>query len=437
MKLLGITLVGAVLATGALAEPKETAIDVAPVWAGHPVGFSLLTHKQNQFVAFYDADRRLTVGSRKLAEASWHFVKLPESVGWDSHNSIKMAMDDDGCIHLCANMHAIPLIYFRTAKPLDINTFVRRRSMIGRDEKQCTYPIFFRGPKGEFLFTYRSGISGSGDLYYNIYDTKSKTWRRLMEEPLISGEGMRNAYPAPLLVGPDGYFHMAWIWRDDGRCETNHTICYARSKDLIHWQSAAGKPLTLPITFANSDVVDPVPAGAGAINGNVAMGFDSRKRVIITYQKNDDKGFTQAYNARLEQGRWKSYQISSWDYHWAFGGTGCIPFEILIGPVSVADGGRLAQGYTHVKAGSGKWIVDEATMALVEDVPLPATAAPPKIADATSDGLDQRTCADSGSSSETGVKYLLRWKTLGVNRDRKRDGDPPPPSMLQLVRIDP
>ena len=37
-------------------------VAVAPVWAGHPVGFDLLTHGDGQFIAFYDAERKMTVG---------------------------------------------------------------------------------------------------------------------------------------------------------------------------------------------------------------------------------------------------------------------------------------------------------------------------------------------------------------------------------------
>jgi hypothetical protein len=44
----------------------QTRVDVAPVWAGHPVGFDLLTHGDRQFVAFYDAERNMTVAARTL-----------------------------------------------------------------------------------------------------------------------------------------------------------------------------------------------------------------------------------------------------------------------------------------------------------------------------------------------------------------------------------
>ena len=153
------------LVGGSASNAKETVIDVAPVWAGHPVGFALLTHKDRQFAAFYDTQRKLTVASRSLSELNWRFVKLPETVGWDSHNFITMAVDDDGCIHLCANMHAVPLVYYRTSKPDDMDTFERIPSMIGRNEQRCTYPSFFRGPGNAFIFTYRDGSSGNGEAH--------------------------------------------------------------------------------------------------------------------------------------------------------------------------------------------------------------------------------------------------------------------------------
>lgn len=43
-------------------------LEVEKVWSGHPVGFFLLTHEDRQYIAFYDAERRMTVAARRLAE---------------------------------------------------------------------------------------------------------------------------------------------------------------------------------------------------------------------------------------------------------------------------------------------------------------------------------------------------------------------------------
>ncbi len=420
-----------------LAAPKETAIDVAPVWAGHPVGFALLTNGERQYVSFYDAERELTAGARLVTEDKWHFVKLPETVGWDSHNYITMALDDNGCIHLCANMHASKLVYFRMSKPGDIDSFERIEQMTGRNEDRCTYPSFIRGPSREFIFTYRSGYSGNGDQYYNVYDHKTRTWKRLMDAPLTSGEGLMNAYFSPMPLGPDGYYHIAWVWRDHGGCETNHDVSYARTKDLVNWETGSGRKLDLPIKLSAADIVDPVPAKGGAINGNVRLGFDSKKRVIVSYHKYDEKGLTQVYNARLEDGVWKVYKTSSWDYRWEFSGGGAIAFEVRVGPVAVGRDGRLMQSYTHIKYGRGHWVLDEATLKPLETIQdAPPSAKAQKTMEAPDNTMKPQRCGDIGSSGQPGVRYELRWETWGVNRDRKRDGDPPPPSMMKLVRIE-
>ncbi len=80
---------------GAAATPDAAAetIDLEPVWSAHPVGFCLLTRPPHQFVAYYDAQRRMTVAQRRLGETSWRFTKLESTLGWDSHNYVTMALD--------------------------------------------------------------------------------------------------------------------------------------------------------------------------------------------------------------------------------------------------------------------------------------------------------------------------------------------------------
>lgn len=178
-----------------LAEEPSSArqFDIAPVWPGHPVGFALLTRGRQQLVAFYDADRRMTIGARSLEESRWELVRLPAVLGWDSHNYVTLTVDSAGQIHVSGNMHCHPLVYFRTERPGEIHSFRQVPAMVGRNEQRCTYPRFLKGPQGELIFTYRDGRSGSGDQYCNVYDAKTATWRRLVESPLFSGGGKMNA----------------------------------------------------------------------------------------------------------------------------------------------------------------------------------------------------------------------------------------------------
>lgn len=400
-------------------------LDIWPVWAGHPVGFDLLTSGERQYVAFYDDQRRMTVGVRRLDGREWHLARLPSQLGWDSHNYVTMALDREGYLHVSGNMHVAPLVYFRSARPHDIDSLERVPQMVGTEETRCTYPRFLRGAKGELLFTYRDGRSGSGNQIYNVYDEGSKQWRRLLDAPLTDGEGKSNAYFADPVLGPDRYFHLVWVWRNTPDCATNHDLTYARSKDMAHWETSAGQSLRLPIRLATAEIVDPVPVHGGMINGNARIGFDSKKRPVITYHKFDEKGRTQIYCARLEKGSWKIYRTSDWDYRWEFGGGGTIHFEIRIGAVRVEKGALLLD-YEHDRYGKGTWRLDEATLRPVETLPR-ASRVPAEWAAPSGNGMVVHLQPGKG-----GGDFVLRWETLGENRDRARTGEAPGPAMLKL-----
>lgn len=424
------------LAAAAVEAPEIVEIvEVDSVWAGHPVGFCLFTHGDRQFAAYYDANREMTVAVRTLGDKEWRRVKLPERIAWDSHNYVTVAIDDDGHIHLSGNMHVGPLIYFRSAKPLDIDTF-ERAPMVGEREDRSTYPKFMRGAKGELIFTYRDGRSGSGDQIYNVYDLETKTWRRLLDTPLTSGQGKMNAYLHGPVKGPDGAFHLCWVWRDTSGCEFNHDPCYARSEDLVHWETGGGEPLALPITIENADVVDPVPVRGGIINGNVKLGFDSQDRPVVSYHKFDEAGKTQIYNARLEDGAWKIYQTSDWDYRWEFSGGGSIRFEVGLSGVSLHGEDSLKQSYRNTKHGSGMWRLDEATLKPTGKVDQPP-AYPNELTVVESDfpEMEIRRAGDLGRSEKPGAWYILQWETLGPNRDHPREEPLPPASPLKVVKL--
>ncbi|HMJ51908.1 MAG TPA: BNR repeat-containing protein [Polyangiaceae bacterium] len=407
-------------------------LDITDVWSGHPVGFSLLTRGDSQYAAFYDAQRAMTVARRALAGDTWDLVRLPTSVGWDSHNYVTMAIDDDGYIHVAGNMHSVPLVYFRTTQALDIHSFVQVPSMVGSNEQSCTYPQFFRGPAGALIFAYRDGVSGSGNYVFNSYDLPTRTWKRLLATPLVDGQGARNAYPVGPLKGPDGFFHLVWVWRETADAATNHDLSYARTNDLVAWQTGGGQPLTLPISLATSDIVDPVPERGGMINNNTKVGFDSQKRPVVAYHKFDANGNTQLYNARFENGRWVTYPTSSWNYRWDFSGTGTLVFQIELEGVKVQPDGSLTQTWYHAQYGGwGAFRLDETTLRAVATIapPLPYPRALDQ-PESTTPGMIVRWCADSGESTD-GVSYLLRWETLASNQDMPR-ATIPPPTKLRL-----
>lgn len=426
--------------TAAGTEAVDAVMNVEPVWSGHSVGFCLVTHGNNQYVAYYDANRQMTVAQRKLDANAWTFKKLPTSVVWDSHNYVTMAVDSAGNLHVSGNMHCVPLVYFRTTVPGDVRTLVLVPNMVGPDrEKRTTYPRFLQGPRGEFLFKYRDGRSGQGDEIYNVYDVKSATWRRLLDKPLTtSTEGKGNAYFAGPLLGEDGYYHLAWVWRDSGDCATNHDLSYARSKDLVHWTSSAGKEYQLPITRSSVEIVDPTPAGKGLLNSCVSLGFDSKSRPVISYHKYDSVGNSQIYVARFDGGKWAIQQVSDWkDYRWEFSGGGTIEGEISVGRVTPSPEGLTLSASSKVFRGT--WLLDETTLkpvGMARGKPMAKGLSALMKVQSNFEGMAKRAIADAGTAP-AGERYMLIWETLGPNRDRPRTPPLPQPSMLQVVRIRP
>lgn len=411
-------------------------VDVAPVWSGHSVRFALLTDANEQFVAYYDASRRLTVASRSLDSSEWTKKILPTSVKWDSHNYVTMAIDSEGYLHVSGNMHCVPLIYFRSTRPRDVTSLEQISSMVGENEDRCTYPRFVTGAKGELIFTYRDGSSGNGNQIWNVYDPNTQTWKRLLDSPLFSGQGKMNAYFVGPVQDPKGVFHVCWVWRDTPDCATNHDLCYARSRDLVHWETSEGRALSLPITLETAEIVDPVPPGGGIINGNTKIGFDAEGRIVLSYHKHDADGYTQIYNARREQDGWKIHKASDWNYRWDFQGGGSIVFDIRVGAVSVTDDGLLVQSQSHAKRRSGRWQLDAETLEPIAPAPRePAYPAALAHVAGKIHGLQIRRAHDLGDSGNDKVQYVMQWETRPPHRDRPYPGPPPPPSMLRVYKL--
>lgn len=359
-------------------------------------------------------------------------------VGWDSHNGVTIAVDREGFVHISGNMHNHPLVYFRTRVPHDISSFERIDRMTGKRETACTYPVFLVRPVGELVFRYRHGLSGDGADYYNIYNCANREWRRLLENPLLDGLGHMSPYAVRPLAGTDGRYHVVYCWRDTPDVATNHDIGYMRSQDLVRWENAAGEALELPVVpDCRPTLVDPVPVNGGLLNARQRVGFDAMLRSIISYTKFDENGKTQAYCARFADGRWEIRQISNWSYRWELTGSGCIPNgnDILLEPVTLASDGSLHLRFDHTQEGSGVWQMDPETLAVVRLLPVENTW-PEELARDVSGypGMQARILPARGQDAASPEQYVLRWETLGENRDEPR-AETPPASELCCYRL--
>ncbi len=442
-------------------------IDVAPIWSVHRCGSpELLTRDGRQYVAYYDEDRFLTIASRELEVDQWNYQRFPVQMGWQTgaHAKLSMALDRDGHIHLSCYRRQLlqapgspPMaLYYRSTAPHSINEFDRLYMVT--PEEHPHYPTY-HSIGGTLLFNYRDGTSGRGNQLLNRYDNERRIWLRAINSPLLDGRGERSAYvhaPGPL-PGPDGRFHLLWLWRDTPDHATNHSLSYARTigDDLTQWESAAGVPVTPPFDANHRELlVDDTPPGGGLSNALFHINWDSKNRPIVSFHKFDENGVSQIYNARFINGGWRSVQATEWKFIWGdtYSGSGALGIhdEVRFGRVEPGEAGELTQQVWNRHDKGALIVLDEETL-IPNSVGSPRAAPQwhqtlmkpesdfqvPPIPDLRRAGgpMQVNLIRDKGDSGIEGVEYYLRWEHAGTNRDREVPKPWPEPTMLRVYQI--
>lgn len=422
----------------------EESIKIDSVWAGHPVRFCLYTHENRQYIAYYNANRNMVVGQRNLEDESFELHVMPATqretaggtstvLGWDSHNSVTLAIDRKGFIHLSGNMHVNPLTYFKSTKPNDITTLVQETSQVGYLEDRCTYPKFMLTKEGDLLFHYRDGGSGNGNEIYNIYSCETKQWSRMLDTPFTDGQSQMNAYQSQPTLKEDGWYHVYWVWRDTPDCSTNHDLSYMKSPDLKQWYSAFGEEIKMPATLDQRKlIVDPIPVKGGIINLAAKLCLDENQKPVFTYHKYDADGNLQLYIAHTNNGEWNYKQISNWNHRWEFSGNGSLnDVEFRLKSFERKQNGNYEVSYWHAKHGYGTIVLNKD----FENIHTISKAAPfvsTLEVEGEFEGLQVQTRYDDGNAAD---QYLLKWETLDRNRDKPRPKPWPQASTLYLYKL--
>ncbi len=260
-------------------------VNVGEGWAGNSVNTvvfrknSLVTHKDVQFISYYDADGFVVLGKRKLNEQNWELKRTTYKGNIkDAHNSISIAVDGKGYLHMAWDHHNHPLRYVKSKEPLSLE-LTEKMPMTGKDESKLSYPEFYHLPNGNLLFFYRDGGSGNGNMVMNRYDVATQQWSRVQTN-LIDGEGKRNAY-WQACVDAKGTIHVSWVWRESPDVASNHDMSYALSKDGGRsWQKSTGEIYQLPIRMATAEVVCTIPQSSELIN-QTSMTTDAEGNAVI------------------------------------------------------------------------------------------------------------------------------------------------------------
>ncbi|MDP8244399.1 MAG: BNR repeat-containing protein [Candidatus Hinthialibacter antarcticus] len=435
LKTLSLSLFALSLLCVLFAQGEDKVLRKVPVALGlaaHPVngGDCLISDDEFQYIAFYDADHQMTVGKRKLSETEWEFAKLPETVGWDTHNKVVIFQDNDGYLHVTGNMHNHPLNYFQTKKPQDIQTFETIDRWTGFKEDRVCYPNLTQMSDGTILMMHRFGGSGNGMRILKQYDEKTQTWSG-PEHPITNGMDRKptcNAYPiGRMQEDNNGVLHFAWCWRETPDVLTNFDICYAKSLDKgLTWLSWNGKPFDLPITPENAEVVDPIPQKTGLMNGGSHI-LDDAGNPYIGYTRFDKNGCNQLFVATPDDEKWNIIQITDWQETIQFEGRGSIPKSPPTPSLRWKDGNlHIRYGYSLVKPSQGVMIVTREE--LLDSKPGSLTVQPPQT---SSLNIPSVRAVNRGPLPEGQVHYMQQ-QVARANRDRKPES-PKSPTMVYVV----
>jgi hypothetical protein len=285
-------------------------VDVGPGWARNSVNAvvfrknALVSDGDWQYIAYYDDQARVVLGKRRLGSTHWTLQTTPyRGNARDAHNSISLMVDGAGYLHLAWDHHNNPLRYARSLQPGGL-TLSELLPMTGQQERSVTYPEFHRQPDGGLLFFYRDGGSGRGNLVINRYDPATQAWTRLHAN-LISGEGRRNAYWQSTLDA-HGTLHLSWVWRESPDVASNHDLAYARSRDGgVSWETADGRPYTLPITAASAEIAAPIPQRRELINQTAMAADADGNPYIASYWRPEGSDVPQYQIVYRRDGQWR------------------------------------------------------------------------------------------------------------------------------------
>ncbi len=410
-------------------------IPVAKGLASHPVngGHCLISDGDYQYIAFYDGEHQLNIGKRKLNETKWDLAKVPEQVGWDTHNKILLFQDREGHLHITGNMHCAPLRYYRTKKPGDIHTFEGIHKWTGDYENRVTYPTLLKLRDGSVYIMYRHGGSGNGMRILVQYNEEIQQWTKAV--PIFTNGRDRNptcnAYPfRGIIEDKKGIWHIAWCWRETPDVITNFDICYAKSLDRgFSWKGWDGRDLELPITLENAHIVEPIKQNKGLINGG-SLVVDSEGRPYIGYTRFDKNGHNQIYIATPIDDNWKIIQLTDWKHRFYFSGRGSIPQYPPTPRVSITKDQKILIKYSnkYAKPRKGQLIFTRDQLLTIKPGQFNALKA-----EAVYHNIPNVRAVNRGPLPE-GFSHYMQQATDSANRDRRPD-KPKEPTMIYIVEV--
>jgi len=297
---------------------------------------AVVTHAGFQYVAYYNAKRRLCLARRKLPAADWNIIRFEDYdfKSNDAHNTISIGIcPKDGSIHIAFDHHGHDL-HYRFSKNHAATDPERTKwapalfgpvisNMEPAKPIRITYPRFWQTPDGSLQFCYRRGGSGNGDRMLVDYDPEKAKWTNTRQ--IDSSQGIfrdetgssnsRCSYPNGYDYGPKAKLHATWVWRESSQ-GANHDLMYAYSQDRGNtWLNNAGQTFKDPpnVNSPGLTVVE-IPKSHGLMNTH-GQAVDSKGRIHVVMWHSTPKSLEQA-GAKPGQQRWGPPEARRYHHYW-------------------------------------------------------------------------------------------------------------------------
>jgi hypothetical protein len=276
--------------------------------------YPLRTYRGYQYTIYYDDERQVSLGRRKLPDGAWEVIRFTDYniTNNDTHNVAVLGIcENDGTIHLAFDHHRSNLHYRVSAVGVanDPDAYTWSPALFGPVTNvlgalgsitQVTYPRFVSMPNGNLMLYYRYFTSGNGDSMIRVYDGTTSQWATTHGKFIARDIGsysfdgqtsnFRNAYINGLSYAGNR-LHMSWIWRDlftATDLNNQHDLCYAYSDDNgLTWNNSAGIQIAVTgSSFINVNspglVVSPIDPQRGLYNQNGQFAYpDGGIHVIL------------------------------------------------------------------------------------------------------------------------------------------------------------
>lgn len=320
-------------------------IELGSAWAGNTVNTVIFRHEalvstnDYQFGAFYASANTIRLFKRSFESNTIELFNLKGDFNVkDAHNSISLGLDLQDHLHISFDHHGSRLRYMRSLTPLCISEWGGEIPLTDNDAKKVTYPSFVKSTvrdKEFFMLLYRSGNHISGEIIQNIFNHDKCKWERC-ETPILSGinAGMHsaNAYLNTPCVDRQGNIGLSYVWRtkssNDEALVNNLNVSFACSQDLGQtWTSSKQRPLTLPISPTNGEVVHATGPETNLIN-QCAMTYDCLDRPHIVFYANDCNGIVQYKHLWFDGEKWSCSIISNRTEAFQLSGRGTLRLPI-------------------------------------------------------------------------------------------------------------